>query len=488
MLEEPSANMLSTQIQHLEDQRNNYKRRCQELETIVQARNDTITKLKISFQVEKLKSRLFAHLLENNTSIKVSDIWQEDEKGCHIQNYENGSVPVFVHDYLEGKEDVDEYLISAKKQTGNRKVYRGVKKADLVEEKPEEQEEKTRRVDEGFSELLQANNLDCSYKSTIETLDKLLADVVKTRTYNKILPTIWQTRTKLLGTIGLEEYTKTVTTHIRKLETIFTQKQYDAKKTITYITKSLSPLEQRLTFYAKYFDRQLLPDEIQTLQVALKVNADYPRRYIPMVRSDIYKKFHNYGMAIIPLKENVKRVLVNPYGFNNLVYLDQAKSTTDDPFSFYMLESIDSDGKRRWKMEIRLDDFSKALAQNILNYCVPLFRKIYLDIFNDNIYREDYREKAIIANEDCEQLLYNIFALGKPVTFCNSIRDIIVKSCTHSPTQIDKFNLTADDRAHKRQFKQETDTPELLTQIVQRLFDQITDEEVTKFLEAYTED
>ena len=105
-----------------------------------------------------------------------------------------------------------------------------------------------------------------------------------------------------------------------------------------------------------------------------------------------------------------------------------------------------------------------------------MFRKIYFDMFNDNIYREDYTTKSPAAHQDCEQLLLNILTLSRPKTFCDTLRKIILKYSTIPPTKIDKFNFTRDDPIAKRNFFQEKDDNKELTAIIQRLFDNISPE------------
>ena len=116
-----------------------------------------------------------------------------------------------------------------------------------------------------------------------------------------------------------------------------------------------------------------------------------------------------------------------------------------------------------------------------------LFRKIYSDIFNDNVYRQDYRDKAVIASTDCEQLRINIMALSKQRSFCDTLRNIIVKYCTIQPSKLDKFNFQGDDTMNKRNFAQETDSPKEMIEIMKQLFDNITEEEIETMLNANIE-
>ena len=104
---------LSSQVLSLEEQRNNFKKKCQELETLLQIRNDTISKLKLSLHIEKFKSHLFSQIISQNTEIKIGDIYQETDDGIKVCNFQGGNVPVIVHDFLHESKS---YNISDKKK------------------------------------------------------------------------------------------------------------------------------------------------------------------------------------------------------------------------------------------------------------------------------------------------------------------------------------------------------------------------------------
>lgn len=157
------------------------------------------------------------------------------------------------------------------------------------------------------------------------------------------------------------------------------------------------------------------------------------------------------------------------------------KSTKDDPYSFYSLENIKGN-TRNWKLEIRLYDISYQIAQNVREYCIRLFRKIYSDIFYDNQYRQNYREKAIICGQDCEQILQNLCIVSKHKTFCQMFRIIIRKKCTMKLTENDKCNFTADDRLQKKMFDKETDNIEDMKSTVRQLFDNISNQDIDEFV------
>jgi hypothetical protein len=478
---------LTSQVVKLEEQYNNYKKKCQELENIIQTKNELIIKLKLNLEKERFKSHLYEQLILTNTEIKLGEIYEESDDKINIQNFPNGNVHIIVQNYLE---EPKQYNINVKKKPDKQpgKNFRSVKnQVEIIEEKPEQQEEKIKQVDDELEEMVQENKLDVSYKETTDFIETMFDETVKNRIYKKYLASIKEYRNKLLGKLDLEEYVKLIKTHITRLENIFINKKYDQKKITSIVLLSLSALEQRLVCYGQYYNSHLEADDIQKLKLCLKINMNYPKRYIPLSSMDTVKSLSNYAVCVTTIRENLKRVLVNPYGFPNLVYLNlEKKSTVDDPYSYYSLEKVDSDGKRCWKMECRLDEFSKFIAEHVKTYCISLFRKIYYDIFNDNIYREDYLEKSPALQQDCEQLLVNIIVLTRHKTLCNILRDLVKKYSTIQPSVIDKFNFTRDDQIVKRNFSQEEDVKEL-TSTIKRVFDDISTENAEKIWQCRME-
>jgi hypothetical protein len=474
---------ISSLVLGLEEQRNNLKKKVQELESIIQTRNEKISKLKLSLQVERFKSHLFYQLLKHNTEIKIDDILVENEEGIHIQNFPNGNIPIIVSDYIQDTKQ--QYSLTVKKTNNIGKNFRSVKKIDLVEEKPEVQEQKIKEVEEAIEEFVQENKLDVSYKEITEQIEILFNEINNGRNYKKNLQLIKENRIRLLGKLNINDYTKLIKTHVLRLEGIFVKKKFDNRKMISTITNSLSGLEQRLISYGQYYNSEIEADDIQKYKACLQLHMDYPSRYIPLVQSELCTKICSYSLCIFSLKEILKRVLTNPYGFSNIIYLENEKSKKDDPYSFYILEKIEADGKRCWKLECRLDDFSKFICEQIKTYCVNLFRKIYFDIFNDNTYREDYRDKTPATQQDCEQLVMNILTLAKQKAFCNLLRNIISKHANIQPSKMDKFNFTRDDPIVKKNFAQEEDSDNDYTTVVQRLFDQISTEDAQQFWQKY---
>ena len=184
------------------------------------------------------------------------------------------------------------------------------------------------------------------------------------------------------------------------------------------------------------------------------------------------------------LRECVERCLINKYGFQNIIYLSRPKSSIKDPYSFYTLEKIKED-KRCWKMECRLEDFSIDFTDNVLPYCISLFRKIYKDVFEDNIYRPDYMTKSQILEFDCEQLVQNIILLAQPISLYKMFHELIISKSTFTSTESDKFNLYGDDKLQQKRFESNTnDSDEDTCQIIKRLFDGISHDDAVNLLNS----
>jgi hypothetical protein len=469
---------ISTLVVKLEDHTRSLKKRIQELETLLKTRDEKILVLKGRLKYEKLRNSIFTSIVKSCTHIKIDDIFEEEEDSIHIYKADKVNIPVIVHDFFKGEgeknteKNTEKYSISSK-PCRKGKTYRAMKKDDLVQETPEKQEEKIKIVETQMETIVQENKLDVSYVDSIKAIDEAMECISKERIYKKHLISIKDLRVKLICKIGLSEYTNLIRKHIEKLTSIFGKKGTDAKKTTLNIGMSLSPLEQRLIFFSGYFNTELEPEETQRLRLTLDV-APNPKRYIPFNYNDFFSKMYNYGLSIFSVKESIKRSLVNPYGFPNIVYVKTEKSSAKDPYTFYILEKIEDD-KRIWKMECRLYEFSKSLSKNILTYCINMFRRIYFDVFSDNSYREDYKDKCLICRQDCEQLLINIIELSNSKSLCETVRKIVSKQSILLPSKMDKFDFMADDRLVKKQYIQEANNNDDVIASIKRMFDDISD-------------
>lgn len=483
----PVAGSIYKHVQRLEDNNHFFECKATDLGKELEKTKALISKLSLRLKGEQLKTAIYGEIIQCQTNLKLENIFNESLDGIHVYNYDEGHLPVIVHNHIRGRPktadndkslEPKKYVITTtkkkKKTEKPGQTYRSVKaKVELIEEKPVEIEEKIKQVEETFDEI-ERENFDVSQKETVKRINELIIEVENSRIYTKNLHKIRDKRSKLLGKVNLPEYIEMIRDHVNRLAIVFTAKSYEKRKRTVTIAKSLTPLEQRLIHYGKYYDTTLEPDEIQQLKLTLNVNTEYSKKYTPLDRNVLYGQFYNYSVAIYPIFETIQRVFINPYGFSNIGYLDLPKSDPTDPYSFYSLEKVEGNGKRLWKMELRLEDVCRELASHLRQYCVKLFRTIYFDIFNDNTYREDYASKTQITQQDCEQLIINILVLSRPIDFCRRFREMIVEHATIPATELDKFNLTADDRLQKKYFAKTKDEDEDMDDFIKQLFDGIS--------------
>lgn len=473
-----TVDTLPTKIMQLEDQKMYYEKKSGELESELMEMNEELAMMRLKLQMEEFKSNIYYNIIKSNTDINIDNVFQVKSDSIQINNFQSGNIPIIVRDYITGTSD-NYNIIMKKKKSHTKTTYRTVKnKVPLAIENPEEQEEKIRKVDDDIKEIVQ-ENFDISQTDILNNIEELFNQLIKHKIYTKFLPQITAQRVQLLGKMPLTNYIELVKEHLNRIKKIFRDKNYDDKKITAILNKKaeLSPLEQRLLFFNKYYNSRIEGDDIQCLKLSLKVNSIYCKRFVPFVRDDLYKSLYNYTIALFTVKDTLKRQFINPYGYSNIIYLDLGKET-DDPYSFYTLEKIEDDGRRCWKLECRVDNFSHDLAYHVKKYCITLFRKIYYDIFNDNVYRENYVDTTAITQQDCEQLLQNILVLSNTKQFCNMLRNMLMKYCKITPTSLDKFNLTADDRLQKKQFASFTDDPEEVVSSIKQLFDGISNDDI----------
>jgi hypothetical protein len=475
----------------------------EELKNFKNTNSEVKEKLSTQIRLEKFKNKIYSHLIEENTHIKISDILTEEEDGIHVYNG-NSNIPIYIHDIIKNKEGfVIKRLSSHKDQNikilkrsrsrdsanntseiaeGKKQSYRSIKSCipTVSECSVQDLSIKFNLVDSKNEKILEDfGNLEEAKKNFNECFEKLK----QSRVYTKILEDLSRKRMNIFARMPLSDYQNLVSEHIRTIEDIFREKNYTDKKSIGIISKGLTSLESRLISYGNYTQSHLEIDEIEKLDKVLDLGKQSSKQYTIYNSLTIFNCFYNYGVILFPIKKNLERYLFNSYDLWNIIYLPLPKNTDDDPYSFYVLDRLSKE-KRYWKMDCRLEDLSSNLIANLLPYMISMFRKLYRDVFGDNDFRKDYSSKCQITECDCEQLLQNIITVGQPKDFYNIVRTIVKNKATYTPTENDKFNLYGDDSLQRKRFHDKEDID--LVDIIKQLFDDISSEEAVDFYRSRT--
>jgi hypothetical protein len=192
----------------------------------------------------------------------------------------------------------------------------------------------------------------------------------------------------------------------------------------------------------------------------------------------ICKQFFNYSFIVNSIRYLMEIFVKNT---KNIIFLDLKKNKEDDYFSFYTLNKL-VDNKRHWTMDCRLEDLTNHLMINLLPYLIKTFRKMYYDVFHDNMYRPYYTTENIILEYDCEQLVQNICLLANFYEFSNVLRDLVKTHNCYKKTTNDWFNIVTDDVLQKKSFKEKNKNDDYIDTI-KLLFDDITIADCTSFYE-----
>ena len=368
-------------------------------------------------------------------------------------------------------------------ETGVKKTcrsYRIIKKSiDIVEEPNHENRineinAKNEIIKKQF--ILKIKESECIFNECFKILS---ANKATTNIFNETLLKIKNTRLEIIEYMSSSEYCKLLKSHIKMLETICKDNHYMEKKTNNIILKSLNTLDTRFIFFKNYTSITLETDEISKYKNSLYFFNKSKSYYSPFDQVEIFTKFHNFSLAISTIKESIERYLFNSYGFNNIIYIPLKQSTDEDPFSFYILESVEKE-TRFWKMDCRLEQFCNNFIENIKNYLIVLFKKIYFDIFEDNDYRSNYADFSPVADNECKQILQNLYLLNDTKEFSYIFRNSIKQNAFYNPTENDKFNMYSDDIIQKKRFLSLKNSHDIID-IIKLLFDKLTTEQAVDF-------
>ena len=416
--------------------------------------NDDYEKL---YNMEKLKTNFYKKMMET----------QKQQITSTLPSYK---ITSFDENEEKEKDNDDEDEEENKKKKSYK--YKSLKKCVKLSAEPSI-EEKTNKVDEINKNFEIIKKSFRNIEEAKPVFEECFENIKSSRIYTKSLEAIKRTRMNIIGSMLYDDYKNLLISHTATLNNIFNTKNYVEKKIIQNVTKSLSSLDMRILLYNGYTNVVLDMDDIQKFKTCLELSVSNHQVYVPF-NNEYVKYFQNYSSAVFSLKDNIERCLFNCYGLFNIIYLPINKSLDSDPYSFYILDKVEKN-KRFWNMDCRLEELSNKIITNIRPYYIELFRKLYFDVFHDNEYRKNYSSTNTITENDCEQLIQNIFILSNPKKFCNYFRNIVKNKATFQASVKDKFNIQNDDPLQKKRFE---NTKEFdVVEIVKLLFDNITSEE-----------
>jgi len=442
---------------------------------------EQITKLETSLEMEKTKIQIYSKIIEKNLNIKLDENIHENNGILYIKNI---NFPIIIENNPTIQTKNNETFTEKDKIPKKGKIFRPLIKKMINTDFIINEDDTQHKINKVDDEIKQLSHEFKTIDEMQNTFNKYFESFKTNKTYTSIISKLISARKKTLPVTTTEKYIQLIESHLNILTEICKEKNYSDKKIQNILKKSLSPLEARIYSLIKYHELYIDFDEISLFDKHLTMNTLYLKEYIPFNIEKIYNNFYNYGSVIFSIKKSLERYLVNIYNFNNLIYVPLQKSSEDDPYSFYSLETITNE-KRCWKMECRLEDISNNLSLHLSPYLISVFRKMYKEIFGDNDYRENYISDCQTTECDLEQLVQNIISISKPKEFRNLLCQIIKEKATYQKiTELDKFNLTGDDILQKKRLQNKDDID--LVDIIKQLFDNINSEQAVDFYRSRT--
>lgn len=431
-------------------------------------------------QIQQLKISVLSNIIETQTDIDPYKIFEYKDDGIYVyDNSKMDNIPVIYNNTQKSKPDKIVMKKDKKNITTKKEIFRTIRKIKNEPDNPNVINQQIQTIDDKLHKI-KYENFDVSHKDITETITEIFILIKNSRIYTKHLQEMKGLRSRLLGKLNIKEYTELIKEHINVLTLIFVDKGYDNKKTIKIISSCLSSLDKRLILYGDYVDTLIEQEDIDKFKLAIQITTPSSKQYVKFNLQSTIDNILNYSVALFTIKDCLDMFFFNCYGFNNLIYLEKENSVKDY-FTFYSLDKVQECNKY-WKMECRLEEICNNIITSLKSQCITLFRMIYLNIFNDNIYRKDYKNKSQITEYDGEQLIQNILTLSHPAEFNRMFRSLVKSKATYKPTIYDKFNLTSDDKLQQKRMKELKDNEDDIIKTLMLVFDNLSWEQGRDFL------
>ena len=470
---------------------NNHIESCTGKFSNINENKNTIENLQRELNLERIRNNIYLALLKSHMNINIES----------LVNYQNNNIQLFdinneTKIFLQNKNiNVQKPTQNpTQKPTQNPTQKPTQKQTQKQTQKPSQNPYRYRKAPKTNDKTLKTQdivrpmpskeqeNIKFDKQEIISQCNNIINQISTNRNYTKYLRTLKVKRSKLLEILKISDYVNEVQENIDTLTKIFENKQQTKRKIKTNILNSLTPIDARLLKYPGYHETNMDGPCRETFKNIIKKEITFANKFTPYSNSHIIDKICNYSVAIFPIEKLIKWSVINIYGYWNVVYIPWKKSDPKDPYSFYTLGKINKNGIRCWNMNCRLEDFTNDIINAISPYLIKMFRELYFAVFNDNDFRSDSKKLSSFISQDCEQLARNIILLSQPRKFGMKLRNMILKECSYSHSEKDKFSLLGDDTLQRKRFKKKEKIEMVNT--IKLLFDQITDEQALLFFKS----
>ena len=463
-----------------------FYRERKKFEDTIKKNKETIENLQNILLVEQIKNQYLNQILRQTTKLELKDVF--DEKYCNLtlKPVEKCSnVNIFIQEFVKPKTDnlnIQTLKPLEKNDEPERKKkkknYRSVDRKRLKKDATS----KPKKLQIVKTELL-------SGKECLDKIEIILKEIQSDTdmSIEKKVKDVKIQREILLKILNINEYVKIVDKINTKLKRILKNKKISPETITKYLLLSMQNIDMRLLHFKYHVKHSVDIDEIQNLSLCFDKSIIIHEEYEEIKEDKFFSMFSNYAVLYFPLECLVKKYF-EKNKFNNIIYVPFKNSSDSNPFSFYILVQVSEDCNRKWDMDSRLEELSTNFIHNTGNYMIKLFRRLYFEVFNDNIYRENFKNKCPHLENEFLQLTQNIFSLINPISFSLKLIEIVKKHSSYIPNeQNDSFNLRMDDNLQKIKYKNYKLTIEDNYELASKIFDNISKEESQSWVVSFSE-
>ena len=301
--------------------------------------------------------------------------------------------------------------------------------------------------------------------------------------YN-VMNDLKQLRLYLMNITTYEEFMKILREHLQMYKSVLNLRGYTPHDTDVMITQNaLLTIESRMIYHRCYLDVKFDTTELYYYETLCDTLYEHNNSGVFNMEK-IINSLCNYSTHIWSFKSILRRIFDNTKP--NIIFVPFTPNKKDDPYNFYILSNIDDTGKKYWKLDNRLSNVSESFQDNLLPYLIEHFRRIYFDIFNDNIYREDYKtysEQYDIIQLELKTLFHNILLIANKVKFRKTLCRFIKEEIEYESSTNDVFDIKNDDKIAKDDvIKLDDEFMESLRHSVRNMFDNLSSSNIDKIL------
>lgn len=289
-------------------------------------------------------------------------------------------------------------------------------------------------------------------------------------------------RNSILGPINICEYKQILVEQILHLR--------KSNKSHKKILNHLSLVESRLILYPgglHLIKDPLSQDDISKLITELQFRTFTKNPQLqPFEISNITKDCCTPSLLHLPLDIVLKISMLGPYMNNSIGYLNNLLNSNDscgsktNPWSFYVLSTINTDGSRLWVLDYKIKTFSLIFITSITNYLIKIFRTFYKENFGTNNFIDAFYKKTYHFDVYLN-IIRNLIFISKHSLFVEFLKDIIIQKSCIIPTEYDFFNHLVHYEDDEDQNKITSIT--LFEQNFQNLFDTPINTDIIKEFE-----